>query len=130
MKNFKIVLTSLLLVASILGLSSFVSQNYKAKAFATTCFTYEGAQTETAIKIASNYTEGSPQTVCDNIINLCGICISDDAGIDENGLPKQAVLDAVWNHLGDARQGNGTVVFTIQIGSVTVTITIYFKPRH
>lgn len=87
MKSLKIVLTSLLLTASIIGISAFVVSDYDSSAFVRVCYQYVGPQPATAIRVrlTSNWTQLVPapsdaminSAICPQTCKLCVICFDD-----------------------------------------------------
>lgn len=134
MKNLKIALASMLLVASVIGFSAFKSHTYNKKAFAITCFYYNGPnQSATEIGKASNWntTASIPpigeEDFCSSGIDLCAICF--DNVYLNGGKPIAQILAAV-NQTTFALTVSSTGfrnTATISPG-VTTPVDIYLKP--
>lgn len=97
MKNLKIVLTAMLLVAGVIAFSSFKSQSYIKKAFDKICFYYE-PQNSNGITDPNNWTNAEttdPSAIpggglCDATNFICAICF--DNSFLVNDLPSSTIL--------------------------------------
>lgn len=97
MKNLKVVLASLLLIAGVVAFSSFSSKNYNKKAFDLICFYYIGAQpaTTTDIEDPTKWSDAqSTSPDCVVFSKLCAICF-DDSQLNGDSQPNSTVLQLV-----------------------------------
>jgi hypothetical protein len=119
MKNFKIVMASLLLVVGAVAFSSFKSDNYNKKAFQQHCFTYDATQGD--IDEPTAWTEEDVTTPCTTTGQLCGICFFDTEngyGVDgSTGAPNSNVISALSGIKSNLPSSNATVY-----GSTDITI--------
>jgi hypothetical protein len=122
MKNFKIVLSIMLLFAVGIGFSAFTSKGtshtYNAKAFSNVSFDYVSGD----ITDPSNWGEGST-SFCTGGHHLCGITF-DNTLLDGDGNPNSDVLGAVAAHWQDTPGSDGTVIIIVD----GKTVIIYLKP--
>lgn len=92
-------------IALALGFSSYTSH---PKKFASTWYTYNGAQTQPERVKAANYSKISADPLCNATTNECAVEMSSDQGahpnftgvtFDANGYPQPDVTHVVANEL-------------------------------
>src|SRR5579871_4880951 len=114
MKNFKIVLGSLLIAALFVGFSSFALKSYNPKAFAQVCYLYGGVQpvTTSSIDDTGNWTlTTSITTLCTGGTLLCGICYDNTVYSSLQAALDQAKIDYFANHPTQGQTINGITYY-------------------